>query len=355
MCTNYRNPIQCILPPYISDKMKDNPKIDKEESLDNQLRNFRFRSDRKFFSALPPKELKAFAMSKAKATTPKAVIELYDVGQGYSLPGTKMTKAGIASYKNAQNVLNGVNDTWRFYYGLFKRNSLDNKGMALVNSVHYGKKYNNAMWNGRQMIYGDGDKTVFGSFTEDLDIIGHELAHGVTQFTANLKYANQSGALNESFSDVFGILIKQFSLKLNVNQSNWLIGENIMLGKKYALRSMIAPGTAFINHPQWGTDPQPATMDHFLKMPNTEEDDFGGVHYNSGIPNFAFCMAAKEAGGYAWETVGKVWYAALTKSLKKNSDFAATKKATILHAQKLFGKNSKVHKAVINGWKAAKV
>lgn len=355
MCNNKRNPIQCILPPYIVEKMKDKTKIPLGESLDNDLRNFRFRSDRKFFSTLPRADVRAMAITTAKAVKPKPLIEIYNVSKGYSLPGKRMRAASIAKDREAKKVLNGVKYTWDFYYKILKRNSIDNAGMALVNSVHYGKKYNNAMWNGRQMVYGDGDKKVFGSFTLDLDIIGHELTHGVIQYTANLDYEFQSGALNESFADVFGILVKQFALKQDVDQSNWLIGENIMLGKQYALRSMIAPGKAFLNHPQWGDDPQPATMDRFLRLPNTKEGDNGGVHFNSGIPNFAFCMAAKQAGGYAWETVGKVWYAALTQSLKNDSDFTAAKKATISHAQKLFGKGSKVHKAVIAGWKAARV
>jgi Zn-dependent metalloprotease len=355
MCNNHRNPIQCILPPYIADKMKDISKLKKEESLDNELRNYRFRSDRNFFSALPKVEQKMFAVKKAPIKKPKAIIEIHDVEKGYSLPGKLLSATDIAKDQIAKNVRSGVKNTWDFYFNIFKRNSIDNEGMVLVNSIHYGKKYKNAMWNGRQMVYGDGDKVVFDSFTVDIDIIGHELAHGVTQYTANLKYENQSGALNESFSDVFGIMIKQYALKQDVNKSNWLIGENIMLGKEYALRSMIAPGTAFINHPQWGDDPQPATMNKFVKMRNNAKGDWGGVHYNSGIPNFAFCMAAKEAGGFSWETVGKVWYAALTQSLKEDADFDTAKKATILQASKIFGKNSKVHKAVISGWKAAKV
>ena len=355
MCTNHRNPIQCILPPYIADKMKDSGKHEPEESLDNKLRNHRMHSDRKFFSALPRADQKLMAVKKAKPVKPKPVIEVNNVQKGYSLPGKPMTATQIAKDKNAKNVLNGVSATWDFYYSIFNRNSVDNAGMALINSVHYGKRYNNAMWNGRQMVFGDGDGKVFGSFTLDIDIIGHELTHAVTQYTANLDYENQSGALNESFSDVFGIMIKQYALKQDANQSNWLIGENVMLGKQYALRSMIAPGTAYKKHPHWGNDPQPATMDKFLDMPNTDDGDYGGVHYNSGIPNYAFCMTAREAGGYSWETVGKVWYAALTQSLAADADFAAMKKSTILHAQKLFGKNSKVHKAVISGWKAAKV
>ena len=355
MCLNHRNPIRCIIPPYIADKMKDSSKHKPEESLDNQLRNYRFRSDRKFFSALPHAGQKMMAVKKAKPGKPKPVIEVHNVAKAYSLPGKLMTAAQIAKDKDAINVRNAAGYTWDFYYRIFNRNSVDNAGLPLINSIHYGKKYDNAMWNGRQMVYGDGDAVTFGSFTLDIDIIGHELTHGVTQYTANLNYENQSGALNESFSDVFGIMIKQYALKQDVNQSNWLIGENVMLGKPYALRSMIAPGTAYQKHSIWGDDPQPATMDKYVKMPNTEEGDNGAVHYNSGIPNFAFCTAAREAGGYAWETVGKVWYAALTQSLAADADFASMKKSTILQAQKLFGKNSKVHKAVINGWKAAKL
>jgi Zn-dependent metalloprotease len=356
MCTNHRNPIQCILPPYIADKMKQSKKIKKEESLDNEFRNNRFRSDRNFFANLEIEEQNLLAIKKTKVGKPKPIIEIHNLEKGYSLPGKKMMTADeIAKDKVATHVKQGVLHTWNFYYNIFNRNSIDNAGKVLVNSIHYGKRYNNAMWNGRQMVFGDGDKKVFDSFTEDIDIIGHELAHAVTQYSANLIYEKQSGALNESFSDVFGIMIKQYALKQDVNQSNWLIGENIMIGDEYAIRSMIAPGTAYKKHPEWGDDPQPATMDDFVKMANNPNGDYGGVHYNSGIPNFAFCMAAKEAGGFAWETVGKVWYAALTQSLQQDADFTAAKKATIKQAISLFGRGSKVHKAVIKGWKAAKV
>jgi Zn-dependent metalloprotease len=355
MCKNHRSPIQCILPPYISSKLDKSNHVSSEEALDNAFRTYRFRSDRLFISHLHNENRKMLAVKKAGVKKPQANIEIYDVAKGYSLPGKLMTATLINKDKDAKNVKLGVQATWDFYYSIFKRNSIDNEGMALINSVHYGKKYNNAMWNGRQMVFGDGDKKVFDSFTVDIDIIGHELAHGVTEYTSNFDYENQSGALNESFSDVFGMMIKQYALKQKVNESNWLIGENVMLGKSYALRSMIAPGTAFLNHPQWGDDPQPATMDDYVKLPNTEEGDWGGVHYNSGIPNYAFCMAAMEVGGYSWEKVGKVWYAALTQTLKYNADFNDAKKATIAHAKKLYGSGSKVHKAVVNGWKKAKV
>ena len=212
------------------------------------------------------------------------------------------------------------------------------------------------MWDGSEMVYGDGDGKIFGDFTADPDIIGHELTHGVTQYEANLDYHNQSGALNESLSDVFGIMVKQRMLNQDVTQSNWVIGESVLIGKEYALRSMKAPGTGYVNHPDLGTDPQPATMDKFVKLPDTQRGDWGGVHYNSGITNYAFYVAAADIGGFAWEKAGKIWYDAMTDdALKNDAKFADFKKLTILHAIKLFGSGSKEHKAVINGWKTAKV
>jgi len=106
----------------------------------------------------------------------------------------------------------GAGETWQFYHDLFDRSSIDNAGLTIVSSVHYRLRYSNAIWNGYQMVYGDGDGVVFERFTKSIDIIGHELTHGVTQFTAGLNYSMQSGALNEHFSDVFGILVKQRSL-----------------------------------------------------------------------------------------------------------------------------------------------
>lgn len=353
-CLNHRNSLQCILPPYIADKMNNLKEQEASETINNRLRNNRLRSDRKFFSNLAPEDQKLVSIKKISAAKPRPIIEIYNCNHADNLPGTRIT-SNSSQDKDVKNVYRAAKYTWDFYYSIFNRNSIDNSGMALINSVHYGKKYSNAMWNGRQMVYGDGDKSTFDSFTVDIDIIGHELTHGVTQFTANLDYENQSGALNESFSDIFGIMIKQFALNEDVNKSNWLIGENVIMGDTYALRSMIEPGTAYKNHPILGDDPQPVTMSNYVKMPNTDAGDYGGVHINSGISNYAFCMAALAVGGNSWETVGKVWYAALTQNLTHNSDFAAAKAATILQAKKIFGKGSKVEKAVIEGWKKAKV
>src|SRR5450756_2049482 len=107
-------------------------------------------------------------------------------------------------------------------------------------------------------------------------------------------------------------MIKQRFNNQDVKKSNWLIGERVMIGPKYALRSMKAPGTAYLNHPELGNDPQPATMDKYQNLPNTSAGDWGGVHINSGITNFAFYVAAYNMGGYAWDKTGRIWYAVLT-------------------------------------------
>ena len=168
-------------------------------------------------------------------------------------------------------------------------------------SVHYGKDYDNAFFDGRLMVFGDGDDEVFTGFTGSLSIIGHELSHGVISHTADLEYFGQPGALNEHCADVFGALTQQHDAGQNAEDADWLIGAGIftpdVTGR--ALRSMIEPGTAY-DDDVLGKDPQPAHMDDFV----TTDSDNGGVHLNSGIPNRAFALAAIAVGGPAWESVG---------------------------------------------------
>ncbi|MDQ6814321.1 MAG: M4 family metallopeptidase [Bacteroidota bacterium] len=287
-------------------------------------------------------------------------MEVYNCNKKASTTGAsllwKSSTTTLPKDKDAKSVITAGTGTWKFYYELFGRNSVDNLGMTIQQYIHYDKKYDNAFWDGRRMIFGDGDGNIFGSFTTDIDVIGHELTHGVTQYEANLDYHLESGAMNEAFSDIFGIMIKQRVLNLDVKQSDWLIGENVLLGYQYALRSMKAPGTGYKNHPQLGNDPQPATMDGFVKLPDTAQGDWGGVHYNSGIVNYAFYVAAYNIGGYAWEKAGKIWYAALTdKTLQKNASFSDLKALTIKIAGQMFGANSAEEKAITDGWNSAKV
>jgi Zn-dependent metalloprotease len=261
-----------------------------------------------------------------------------------NLPGTpKRLEGQPATADIAVNeAYDGSGTTWAFYETVFGRNSVDGHGLELVSTVHYDHKYDNAFWDGNQMIYGDGDGTLFDRFTKCLDVIGHELTHGVTQYTAHLAYHNQSGALNESISDVFGSMIKQKALNQTAGNADWLIGAGLFLPKvgvnRAALRSMKAPGTAYDDPATIGKDPQPADMNHYVNLPDTPGGDFGGVHINSGIPNKAFYEASIGFGGHSWEKAGKVWYQVLTGgSLSSTATFVEFRNATVAVAKTLFG------------------
>jgi Zn-dependent metalloprotease len=361
MCKYHYIPIHCIIPPYMLTKLMEsgNKKV-AELAINSNFRSFRYRNDRIFFQNSSLHEKTVLGVVTKKSVKPVMRMEVYDCKQKTDLAGAMLlwdskTNQNITSVAG-KNVIKGGKASWDFFWQLFDRNSIDNNGLLIKQYVHYDKGMDNAYWDGRRMVYGDGDGVVFTSFTSDIDVIGHELTHGVMENEANLDYENQPGALNESFSDIFGIMIKQRFNKQDVKKSNWLIGEKVMIGAKYALRSMKAPGTAYVNHPELGTDPQPATMDKYQDLPDTASGDWGGVHINSGIPNFAFYVTAYNMGGYSWEKAGRIWYAVLTdNSLKQNAKFTDVKNLTIVHAEKLFGINSHETKAVKQGWAEAKV
>jgi Zn-dependent metalloprotease len=276
---------------------------------------------------------------------------VYDAANGYVLPGRLVRgETGPRSKDAAVNeAFDGSGATYALFARVFERNSMDGRGMRLDSSVHYGQGYDNAFWNGRQMVYGDGDGKIFGRFTGSLDVIGHELAHGVTQFSAGLEYRDQSGALNESMSDVFGSLVKQYKLRQETEKASWLIGEGLFLPgvTARAIRSMRAPGTAY-DDPVLGKDPQPGHMKDYVET----TDDNGGVHLNSGIPNRAFYETATRLGGKAWERAGRIWYRALTTRFRANSDFRDAARATHAVAGELYGARSPEQLAVRAGWAA---
>jgi Zn-dependent metalloprotease len=174
------------------------------------------------------------------------------------------------------------------------------------------------------------------------------MTHGVTQFTANLDYRDQSGALNESISDVFGSLVKQWTLNQTADEADWLIGEGLLMPNVHgtALRSMKAPGTAFDDPVLGGKDPQPDQMSAYIK---TSEDQ-GGVHLNSGIPNRAFYLAATAIGGNAWEKAGLIWYRTLATRLASNAQFLDAANATVSVAGEAFGDGSDEQSAVRDAW-----
>ena len=221
------------------------------------------------------------------------------------------------------------------------------KGLPLIGSVHYDRDYNNAFFDGEQMVFGDGDGEIFLDFTVAIDVIGHELAHGLTQYTANLVYEGQPGALNESVSDVFGSLVKQYSLGQSAEQADWLIGAGLLAPRVsgVALRSMKAPGTAY-DDDVLGKDPQPASMDDYIE---TDEDN-GGVHLNSGIPNRAFYLLATALGGNAWERAGQIWFDVLTGGeLAQDAGFTDFARLTVAAARSRFEEGDEVD-AVLKAW-----
>ena len=241
----------------------------------------------------------------------------------------------------------GSGATFDFFEQVFGRNSIDGRGMRIDSTVHYSKRFDNAMWNGSEMVYGDGDGRIFNRFTVAKDVIGHELTHGITQYTAGLGYEGQTGALNEHISDAFGIMVKQYFFGQTVHDSDWLIGAGLFTPKIHgsAIRSMAAPGTAY-DDPLVGRDPQPSHMSGYVET----EDDNGGVHINSGILNHAFYLAAMAIGGKSWEVLGKIWYAVLTQRLKSDADFAAFAGATVEVAGEMFGNGGSVQRIVAEAW-----
>ncbi|TFC09758.1 M4 family metallopeptidase [Cryobacterium sp. MDB2-33-2] len=242
----------------------------------------------------------------------------------------------------------GLGHTHDLFWTGFGHDSIDGHGLPLEASVHYGRNYDNAFWDGERMVFGDGDGEVFNRFTASLTVIGHELTHGVTQFSANLAYEGQSGALNESVSDVFGSLVEQFALGQSVAEASWLIGAGLFTDQVQgaALRSLKAPGTAY-NDDVLGMDPQPSDMSGYVDS----VDDNGGVHLNSGISNRAFYLVAAELGGNAWEGAGRIWYDTLTSgTLRPRVDFSGFARATVTAATRRFGPGSREHSAVVAGW-----
>jgi Zn-dependent metalloprotease len=294
------------------------------------------------------KKQQATAARAKVAPAPAKRRNVYDAGHTQQLPGKLVKREMGASSDDVevQEAFDGAGKTWDFFNKVYSRNSIDGKGLRLDSTVHYGKRFENAFWNGRQMVYGDGDGKLFLRFTSALDVIGHELTHGVTQYTAGLGYTNQTGALNEHLSDAFGIMVKQYDRGLTAGQSDWIIGAGLfgpsVNGR--GIRSMAAPGTAY-NDPLLGRDPQPAHMRNYV----VTTDDNGGVHINSGIPNHAFYLAATALGGPVWDVVGRVWYASLSY-LPKQADFAAFATITYTLAGRWFGAKGTVQRAVGDAW-----
>jgi Zn-dependent metalloprotease len=347
------NPIHCIVPPFILEKLAQSAdrKV-RERALANLQLGAQFRATRGIVSVLPSRVLR-FGATQGPARLRR---EVYDQGNRNPpdryLPGKlRRAEGGPAAHDPAvDEAYNYAGSTWQLYYKVFGRNSLDDQGMTLVQSVHAGTDYDNAFWDGRQMVYGDGDGVIFQRFTRSPDVVGHELTHGVVQYTSALDYQDEPGALNEHFADVFGSLVRQYRKRQSARSADWLIGKEILVAARtrQALRSMKAPGTAYQNDPYLGDDPQPA---HYRDRYRGSGDN-GGVHINSGIPNHAFYLAATDFGGYAWSAVGKVWYQVML-NLLPTSDFAECARQCRQVARAMAPKlGSRLTGVVDRAWKA---
>ncbi len=259
----------------------------------------------------------------------------------YSTSSTVSDRAAVSAHSYA-----GV--VYDFYKNLFNRNSINNSGMSINSVIHYGNNYNNAFWNGYKMVYGDGDGSVFTSLSGDLDVVAHEMTHGVTSYSGNMNYENQPGALNESVSDVFGVLIQTYD-KYNVdnggtwqfNAADWVVGDEIYTPNTPgdALRSLADP-TLY---------DQPANMNNYQNLPNTSAGDYGGVHINSGIPNKAAYLLSNSIG---CEKTARIYYRALTVYFNTTTNFAQARLGLIQAAQDLYGANSAEVNAVMSSFTA---
>ncbi|ARP91366.1 peptidase M4 family protein [Bordetella genomosp. 9] len=321
-------PRRGFVPPYLLDRLarQGSPEVRARASatlsLDGSPGMLRMTAQARAFAAEAPERAQAGAGRR-----------IYTAAGGTSLPGTLLRSEGEAATGDvaADEAYSYLGATYALYAEVYDRDSIDGRGMALAGTVHYGREYDNAFWNGAQMVFGDGDGEIFNRFTIAPDIVGHELTHGVIDHEAALVYRGQAGALNESISDIFGTLVKQYQAGQTADQADWLIGAGLFRPgvQAQALRSMREPGTAY-DDPVLGRDPQPAHMRDFVQ---TGEDN-GGVHLNSGIPNRAFYLAASALGGHAWEKAGQVWYDTVCDAaLPRDADFRAFAMLTLKHAQ----------------------
>ena len=345
MMSPRHDPLQCIVPPHILERLaeSDHPELSRL-ARDALVRSAASRAMREAIQVAPA------VMASASPRGGKHRL-IYDAGGSFDLPGKLVRSEGEPGTGDmaVREAYRHSGTVWDFFSKRLGRNSLDGDGMTLVSCVHVGRSYSNAFWDGIRMAYGDGDGVLFRRFTRSLDVVGHELTHGVIAFTSRLRYYGEPGSLNEHFGDVFGVLVRQWKKKQDVAEVDWTVGSDILVqaSTRRALRDMAAPGTAYRDDPFLGDDPQPAHWDDRYRG----DADNGGVHINSGIPNHAFYRASVELGGNAWERLGDVWYQAL-QLLEPDSRFQDCAEITEREATGRFGVRSREVHCIRRGWRA---
>ena len=343
----------CLVPPYVLEHLaRHGDETQRRRAVATLAVDHSLRFGRAQLStllALRPAAVQDILASLA-AGKPRRTI--YDAHSGEDLgsaTAVRIEGAEPTSDAAVNEAYDNLGSTYAYYWQVHRRNSIDDRGLSLDAYVHFGEEYDNAMWDGRRMLFGDGDGLVLTHLTRALEVVGHELAHGVTQYTAALAYQEQSGALNESVSDVFGSLVKQFTLQQSAKDADWLIGADCIGSavKGRALRSMAAPGTAYTDM-LGQKDPQPAHMRDYVRT----TADNGGVHVNSGIPNHAFYLIATAIGGNAWEKAGRIWYETIRDPrLRPTIGFQTFAATTVKAAVHLYGPASSETAAVHDGWR----
>ncbi len=265
---------------------------------------------------------------------------IMSAGNGNGDPLYYVTNSSQSSGWDASAVSAAHNTraVYTYYKNTFNRDSMDDNNMNLLVVIHFQTGYDNAFWDGTWMVYGDGGQ-VFSPLAGALDVAAHEMTHGVIENTANLTYESQSGALNESFADVFAVM---------VDRDDWRIGEDITRVQPGYLRDLASPAT--------GLGSQPEKMSQYQPLPNTEAGDWGGVHINSGIPNRAAYLTAEGLGTSVGRSrTEQIYYRALTTYLQASSQFLDARRALIQSAEDLFGEGSAESAAVTAAWDEVEV
>ena len=274
-------------------------------------------------------------------------IEVYDCKGSDVLPGSPIADPATSEDATARRVFEQTSNAARFLAECFGRNSVDDYGLTLVSSIHLADKYVNAYWDGTQMTYGDADGELMLDFTLAGEIVAHELAHGVTQYTAGFEFIyGEPGALNESMSDAFALMYRHWNAGLDVESGDWVIGADI-IGPAAKARGYTCIRDLSDPSGEHCAAPQAIHVSGFL--------DGGDPHINSGIPNRAFYLAARALGGRVWERTGPIWYAAMQdEATKADSTFREFAKRTRSAARRIYGEGPELD-AVVQAWKTVGV
>ena len=350
MACSCRNPIHCIVPELVLRNVAEHGNEQQRRAalktlgIDQTLRSARVEAAAWLASAGPPR---VSAARTLRSPAVERVIRNAENGSDLAAPAVRREGDGDSGDPAIDEAYEYLGDTWDFFFEVFARDSIDQNGMTLDAVVHYEQDFDNAFWNGEQMVFGDGSG-LFTRLTKSLSVCGHELGHGVIQFDGPLVYQTQSGALNESIADCFGAMVDQYKQGQTADAASWLIGAEI-LGEDVtgrALRDMANPGTAFEDD-VLGKDPQPGHMDDYVET----SADRGGVHINSGIPNRAFHTLATTLGGHSWEHAGRILYATLGHPrLRANTSFRRFARLNLHVARTLYGVGSEQVDAVMTAW-----